>query len=70
MNKAEILLELPRLSARERAEVMDRLWHLEEAQGADEREKALLNEAQASYDANPSAGAPWGEVEARLRGRA
>jgi len=65
----EILAELPRLSAQERAEIMDRLWRLEEAAGPTEREKTLLNEAQASYDANPSAGAPWRDVEKRLRGR-
>ena len=69
MSTTEILAELPRLSAPERAEIMDRLWHLEEATGPTEREKTLLNEAQASYDANPSAGAPWREVEARLRGQ-
>jgi putative addiction module component (TIGR02574 family) len=67
MSATEILAELPRLSAPERAEIMDRLWHLEEATGPTEREKTLLNEAQANYEANPSAGAPWREVEARLR---
>lgn len=35
--------------------------------GPTKREKALLNEAQANYDANPSAGTPWRDVEARLR---
>ena len=69
MSKAEILAELPRLSAQERAEILERLWHLEEASGPTAREKALLNDAQASYDANPSAGAPWREVEKRLRDR-
>lgn len=69
MSKAEILSELPRLSPQERAEIMDRLWTLEEAQGPDERERTLLNDAQARYEANPDAGAPWREVEARLRSR-
>ena len=59
MSKTEILAELPRLSAQERSEILDRLWHLEEAAGPTEREKMLLNEAQASYDADPSVGAPW-----------
>ena len=27
----------------------------------------VLDEAQADYDANPTAGAAWSEVEARLR---
>jgi len=70
MSKLEILTELPRLSAQERAEILERLWSLEEAAGPTERERTLLNEAQADYDANPSDGAPWREVEARLRGRA
>jgi hypothetical protein len=68
MSKAEILAALSRLSAPERAEILDRLWHLEESAGPTEREKTLLNEAQASYDANPSVGAPWRDVEGRLRG--
>ena len=69
MSKAEILAELPRLSAPERAEILDCLWHLEEAAGPTDREMTLLNEAQADYDANPTAGVPWREVEARLRVR-
>ena len=64
MSTSEILAELPRLSAEERAEVMNRLWHLEEVAGPTENEKTLLNEAQASYDANPSTGVPWREVDA------
>ena len=67
MSKSEILAELPRLSPEERAEIIDRLWHLEEAAGPTEREKTLLNEAQASYDAHPADGAPWRDVAARLR---
>ena len=68
MSKSEILAELPRLSPSERSEILDQLWQLEEAAGPSENEKILLNEAQASYDANPAA-APWREVEARLRRR-
>ena len=69
MSTMEILAQLPRLSASERAEIMDQLWRLEEAVGPTEREKTVLSEAQASYDANPSDGAPWRDVEARLRKR-
>ena len=69
MSTVEILEALPRLSAPERAEILDRLWRLEETAGPTEREKTLLNEAQANYDADPSAGAPWREVDARLRRR-
>lgn len=69
MSKAEILAELPKLSAQDRGEILDQLWRLEESAGPSEAEKALLNEAQTAYEANPSAGAPWSEVESRLRMR-
>ena len=69
MSKTEILAELPRLSAQDRGEILEQLWRLEEAAGPTERERVLLNEAQAAFDANPSACAPWSEVEARLRKR-
>lgn len=69
MSKAEILAELPRLSAHERAEILDRLWSLEEAAGLTDREKKALNEAQAEYEANPGDGTPWPEVDRRLRNR-
>ncbi len=69
MSKTEILAELPKLSAQDREEILEQLWRLEEAGGPTDREKTLLNEAQAAYDANPNAGAPWSEVEARLRRR-
>jgi hypothetical protein len=68
MSKAEILAELPLRSAQERAEILERFWNFEEANGPTQREKTLLNDAQASYEANPSAGAPWREVEKRVRG--
>jgi putative addiction module component (TIGR02574 family) len=69
MSKAEILGELPKLSREDRSEILDRLWALEEEAGPSEREKLLLEEAQAAYDADPTAGAPWAEVQARLRKR-
>ena len=67
MSKTEILAELPKLSATERSEILDQLWRLEEAAGPTAREKTLLDEAQAAYEANPSAGAAWSDVQARLR---
>lgn len=67
MSKAEILAELPKLSAPDRREILAQLWRLEEAAGPTDREKSLLQEAQSDYEANPQAGAPWSEVEARLR---
>lgn len=69
MSKAEILAELPKLSTQERREILDRLWYLEEAAGPTTEEKMLLDEAQASYEANPSAGEPWSDVAKRLRSR-
>ncbi|SDS32360.1 hypothetical protein [Opitutus sp. GAS368] len=67
MSKAEILAQLPKLSPQERGEILAQLWRMEEASGPTPREKALLDEAQASYDANPGTVTPWSEVEARLR---
>jgi hypothetical protein len=58
MSKAEIIAELPKLSPQERGEILEQLWRIEEAAGSAPREKALLDEAQAGYDANPKAGAP------------
>lgn len=69
MSKAEILSALPTLSPQDRGEILEQLWRLEEAAGPTEREKKLLDEAQAAYDASPSSGAPWSEVQARLRRR-
>ena len=69
MSKAEIIAELPKLSPAERSEILEQLWRMEEAAGPTQREKTLLDEAQADYEANPTAGAPWSEVEARLRRR-
>lgn len=67
MSNADILAALPKLTPQERSEIFERLWQMEEAAGPTPREKNLLDEAQASYDANPAAGSPWSEVQARLR---
>ena len=69
MSKAEILGELTKLSRDDRREILDRLWALEEESGPSETERRLLEEAQAAYDADRNAGAPWAEVQARLRRR-
>jgi len=69
MSKAEILAELPRLSPQERGEILEQLWRLEEAAGPTAQEKTLLDETQAAYEAEPTAGTSWSEVEARLRRR-
>ena len=70
MSKAEILAELPKLTPEDRSDILSRPWQMKEAAGPTAREKRLLNEAQAAYDANLDAGSPWSEVEARLRRRA
>ena len=69
MSKAEILAELPKLTAEDRSDILTQLWRMEEASGPTGREKQLLDEAHASYETNPNAGSPWSEVEARLRRR-
>ncbi len=67
MSKAEIIAELTKLSPQDRDEILERLWRMEEASGPTRREKALLDEAQADYDADPAAAALWSEVDTRLR---
>lgn len=73
MSKADILAELPKLTADDRGEILDQLWSLEEQEalrrGPSAQEKALLDAELADYAANPSAGSPWPEVQARLRQR-
>lgn len=74
MSKADILAELPRLTADDRGEILDQLWSLEEQEalrrGPSPEEKTLLDAELADYAANPNAGSSWSEVQARLRQRA
>ena len=74
MSKSDILAELPKLDARARGEILDELWRMEEAeallQGPRPEEKALLDQELADYETTRDAGAPWSEVESRLRRRA
>jgi hypothetical protein len=74
MSKNEILLELSRLPAPDRREILDRLWEIEEgdvlhANEPSPEEKTLLDEALAAYERNPGAGRPWRDVLAEIRGR-
>ena len=69
MSKTEILAELSKLSAADRTEIWEQLWHIEAKSGPNATEQQILNEAQADYDANPGTGSTWSEVEARLRSR-
>ena len=74
MSKADILAELPKLTADDRGEILDQLWSLEEQEavrrGPSAQEKALLDTELADYAANPNAGSSWADVQARLRQRA
>ena len=67
MSKLEILAELPKLSPLDRTDIWEQIWRLEENSASTESERLLLDEAQAAYDTNPTAGSTWAEVEARLR---
>ncbi len=74
MSKAELLEEFSKLSPAERSELWDALWTLEERQllgtgTPTEDEKAVLDRELEDHQREPHAGAPWTEVEARLRSR-
>lgn len=70
MSQAEILQELPKLGARARREIFDRLCEMEEQDLLLEptaEEKNLLDGELADFKRNPEAGSSWPEVEVRLR---
>jgi hypothetical protein len=70
MSKAEILLEIPKLEARDRREIFDHIRELEENDLPNEpaaEEKKLLDRELKTYQKNPVAGLTWDKVEARLR---
>jgi len=74
MSKAELLEEFTKLTPAERSELWDALWTLEERQllgvsAPTAEEKAALDREMEDYQNEPRAGAPWTEVEARLRNR-
>ena len=70
MSKAEILAELPNLTAEDREEILDQLWRLEEEEalrlGPTASEKTLLDRELDEYRANPDDVRPWSDVKARL----
>ncbi len=74
MSKSDILAELPKLDPRERGEILDELWRMEEEAalrgGPSSAEKAMLDRELADHESAPDAGAPWSEVESRLCRRA
>jgi putative addiction module component (TIGR02574 family) len=70
MSKMEILEELPKLQARDRREIFERICEIEENDLTGEptvEEKALLDRELEDYRKNPGAGSTWAEVETRLR---
>ena len=58
MSKAEILLELPKLKRDERAEILDRLCALQEAELSDVHQK-WIDEALNSGAARPASNDDW-----------
>ena len=72
MSKAEILAELPRLKAADRAQVFQRLCELQEQDliegvGPTEEEKKMLDEALAEFQRDRDQGKPWREVLREIR---
>jgi hypothetical protein len=74
MSKAEILAELPHLTAEELAEVQAKLDELAGHAWQDHGEltpadKEALGEAIAAYEKSPDSGSSWEEVEKRIRAK-
>ena len=75
MSKAEILAELPNLTAAERQEVRLKLARLDGEAWLDaddpltDAEKALLDARLTAYEKELDAGSSWEDVEAGIRAR-
>ena len=74
MSKAEIIAELPRLSAEDRAEVQAKLDELagdawQDVAELSEADKQALDGALADYENSPDAGSPWEHVKARVQAK-
>jgi hypothetical protein len=72
MSKAEILEELPKLSARERSQLFARLAELHEADlvgsdGPTAAERQALDEALEEFARDRDPGMPWRDVFRQLR---
>ena len=72
MSHADILAELPKLTAQERSLLLDRLCELQEvdliqSNGVTDEEKRILDEALAEFAIDGSPGTPWREVLQRVR---
>jgi putative addiction module component (TIGR02574 family) len=71
MTKDEILAELPRLSAEDRAEILAKLDELAgdgwlPSAGLSDADKAALDAGLAQYERSPDAGSSWEEVKERI----
>jgi putative addiction module component (TIGR02574 family) len=75
MSKAEILEELPKLTAEDRQEIRQKLNEIDGDEWLDgddpltEAEKSLLEVRLAAHEREPDAGSSWEEVEARIQSR-
>ena len=72
MSKAQILEELPRLTASDRSQLFARLAEIHEADLLDggaptPAERQALDEALAEFERDPSPGEPWRDVFRQLR---
>jgi putative addiction module component (TIGR02574 family) len=74
MSKNEIIAELPRLSAEDRAEVQAKLDELaadawQDRSELSDADKQVLDQALANYEKSPDAGSSWEQVKARVQGK-
>jgi hypothetical protein len=72
MSKAQILEELPKLTAADRSQLFARIAELHEADLLDggaptPAERQALDEAFAEFERDPGAGQPWREVFREIR---
>ena len=73
MSKVEILEALPKLTAKDRREIRQKLNEIDGDEWLDDgdpltgEEKALLEVRLAAYEKEPDAGSSWEEVEARIQ---
>jgi len=72
VSKNELLEEFAKLTPAERDEIWEALCALEEQRALgtptpSEEEMALLDRETEEFENNPQVGAPWAEVEARIR---
>jgi putative addiction module component (TIGR02574 family) len=75
MSKVEILAELARLSAQDRAEVQAKLDELagdawqDPAGELSDADRAALDSALADYEKSPDVGSAWEDVKARVQSK-